>query len=120
MGLITGGASGIGECTAKIFAQHGAKVIIADVQDSLGHSVRESIGPSDCTFVHYDVTDESQIKNAVHKAVATYGKVDIMFNNAGIAGQFKPRIIDNEVFFWHKACRASHDSCADGLHNFNC
>ncbi|KAB2636843.1 cyclin-D3-2 [Pyrus ussuriensis x Pyrus communis] len=114
--------------------QHGAEVIITDVQDNLGHSVRESIGPSDCTFVHYDVTDEAQIKNAVHKAVAAYGKLDIMFNNAGIAGQFKPRIIDNEkldfepvlstnitgVFLWQKACRASHDSCADGLHNFNC
>ncbi|CAB4317460.1 unnamed protein product [Prunus armeniaca] len=94
--LITGGASGIGECTAKIFAQHGAKIVIADVQDDLGHSVRESIGPTDCTFVHCDVTDEAQIKNAVHKAVATYGKLDIMFNNAGIVDDNKARIIDNE------------------------
>ncbi|ONH95978.1 hypothetical protein PRUPE_7G099500 [Prunus persica] len=94
--LITGGASGIGECTAKIFAQHGAKIVIADVQDDLGHSVRESMGPTDCTFVHCDVTDEAQIKNAVHKAVATYGKLDIMFNNAGIVDDNKARIIDNE------------------------
>ncbi|KAK9921399.1 hypothetical protein M0R45_029910 [Rubus argutus] len=93
--LITGGASGIGECTAKTFVNHGAKVIIADVQDDLAHSVVESIGPANCTFIHCDVTDEDQIKNAVEKAIATYGKLDIMFNNAGIADENKARIIDN-------------------------
>ncbi|GLT94756.1 hypothetical protein SLE2022_124820 [Rubroshorea leprosula] len=94
--LITGGASGIGECTARLFAHHGAKVVVADIQDQLGHSVCESIGQSNSTYVHCDVTDESQIKNSVDKAVATYGKLDIMFNNAGIADENKPRIIDNE------------------------
>ncbi|PRQ44060.1 putative secoisolariciresinol dehydrogenase [Rosa chinensis] len=93
--LITGGASGIGECTAKTFVNHGAKVVIADVQDELAHSVVESIGSENCTFVHCDVRDEDQIKNAVEKAVATYGKLDIMFNNAGIADENKARIIDN-------------------------
>lgn len=95
MALITGGASGIGECTAKTFVNHGAKVIIADVQDDLANSVVESIGPANCTFIHCDVTDEDQIKNAVEKAIATYGKLDIMFNNAGIADENKARIIDN-------------------------
>ncbi|KAA8516779.1 hypothetical protein F0562_017111 [Nyssa sinensis] len=94
--LITGGASGIGECTAKLFTQHGAKVVIADIQDELGHSVREALGPSNCTYTHCDVTDEDQIKNAVDKTVETYGKLDIMFNNAGIGGDNNSRIIDNE------------------------
>jgi NAD(P)-dependent dehydrogenase (short-subunit alcohol dehydrogenase family) len=94
--LITGGASGIGECTAKVFAHHGAKVVIADIQDDLGHSAIEALGPSNSLYVHCDVTDESHIKNAVEKAVATYGKLDIMFNNAGIADENKARIIDNE------------------------
>ncbi|GLU14306.1 hypothetical protein SLE2022_308830 [Rubroshorea leprosula] len=66
--LITGGASGIGECTARVFAHHGAKVVIADIQDELSHSVCESIGPSSCTYVHCDVTDESQMKNAIDKS----------------------------------------------------
>jgi NAD(P)-dependent dehydrogenase (short-subunit alcohol dehydrogenase family) len=92
--LITGGASGIGECTARVFAHHGAKVVIADIQDELGRSVCESIGPN-CIYVHCDVTDESQVKNAVDKATATHGKLDIMFNNAGIADENKQRIIDN-------------------------
>ncbi|BAT85903.1 hypothetical protein VIGAN_04350200 [Vigna angularis var. angularis] len=94
--LITGGASGIGKRTAEVFAQHGAKVVIADIQDELGHSVAESIGSSICSYVHCDVTDENQVKNAVHTAVETYGKLDIMFNNAGIVDPNKHRIIDND------------------------
>ncbi|KAL4296366.1 hypothetical protein GQ457_12G012020 [Hibiscus cannabinus] len=94
--LITGGASGIGQCTAKVFAHHGAKVVIADIQDDLGHSVCEDIGPSNCSYVHCNVTDEDHVKNAVDKAVSTHGKLDIMFNNAGIVDPNKARIIDNE------------------------
>ncbi|XP_022743506.1 secoisolariciresinol dehydrogenase-like [Durio zibethinus] len=94
--LITGGASGIGQCTAKVFASHGAKIVIADIQDEFGHSICETIGPSKCSYVHCNVTDENQIKNAVDKAVATHGKLDIMFNNAGIVDPNKARIIDCE------------------------
>ncbi|XP_051150590.1 secoisolariciresinol dehydrogenase-like [Andrographis paniculata] len=94
--LITGGASGIGECTAKLFAKHGAKVVIADIQDDLANSVIETIGPSNSTFVHCDVTDEEHIKNAVDTAISKYGKLDIMFNNAGIADAAKPQIMDNQ------------------------
>ncbi|MED6192163.1 hypothetical protein PIB30_007695 [Stylosanthes scabra] len=94
--LITGGASGIGKRTAEIFADHGAKVVIADIQDELGHALVNSIGPSISTYVHCDVTDEDQVKRAVNTAVESYGKLDIMFNNAGIADPNKPRIIDND------------------------
>ncbi|XP_018731995.2 secoisolariciresinol dehydrogenase isoform X1 [Eucalyptus grandis] len=94
--LITGGASGIGEITARVFAHHGAKVVIADVNDSLGHSVRDSLSRDNASFVHCDVTDGSQIKAAVAEAVSTYGKLDIMFNNAGITGPNETRIIDND------------------------
>ncbi|KAL0347006.1 UNVERIFIED_CONTAM: Secoisolariciresinol dehydrogenase [Sesamum calycinum] len=94
--LVTGGASGIGECTAKLFSKHGAKVAIADIQDELAHSVVDTIGHSNSTYIHCDVTNEDHVKNAVDKTVSTYGKLDIMFNNAGIADRPKPRIIDNE------------------------
>ncbi|CAI9268271.1 unnamed protein product [Lactuca saligna] len=94
--LITGAASGIGECTAKLFAEHGAKVVIADIQDQLGQAVCESIGTSNSIYVHCDVTNEEHVKNAVDTAVSTYGKLDIMFCNAGIADPNKPRIVDNE------------------------
>lgn len=94
--LITGAASGIGESTARVFAHHGAKIVVADIQDQLGHSVCESIGPSSATYFHCDVTNEAHIKTAVDKTVATYGKLDIIFNNAGIVDENKARIIDNE------------------------
>ncbi|KAI3419530.1 uncharacterized protein J3R85_013031 [Psidium guajava] len=94
--LITGGASGIGEISARVFAHHGAKVVIADINDALGHSVRDSLGQDSASYVHCDVTDEAQIKATVAEAVSVYGKLDIMFNNAGIADPNKSRIIDND------------------------
>ncbi|GFQ06767.1 secoisolariciresinol dehydrogenase [Phtheirospermum japonicum] len=80
--LITGGASGIGEATAKLFATYGAKVTIAEVQDDLGRAISKEF-PS-ITYVHCDVTNESDIKNAVDSVVSAHGRLDIMFNNAGI------------------------------------
>ncbi len=58
--VITGGASGIGEATAKEFIRNGAKVIIADVQDDLGHTVAAELGPGSA-YTRCDVTDEAQI-----------------------------------------------------------
>ncbi|KAH6802786.1 Rossmann-fold superfamily protein [Perilla frutescens var. frutescens] len=94
--LVTGGAAGIGESTAKLFSKHGAKVAIVDVQDELGDSIIKQIGPSNSTYIHCDVTNEDDVRNAVDKTVSTYGKLDIMFNNAGIADPLKLRIVDNE------------------------
>ncbi|XP_028773279.1 secoisolariciresinol dehydrogenase-like [Neltuma alba] len=101
--LITGGASGIGECTARLFSQHGAKVVIADIQHDLGHSVSKSImdsssssSSSSATYVHCDVTKEQDIENAVDTAVSKYGKLDIMLNNAGIGGVNKTNILENQ------------------------
>ncbi|KAM0055613.1 putative secoisolariciresinol dehydrogenase [Helianthus debilis subsp. tardiflorus] len=82
--LITGAASGIGECSAKLFAEHGAKIVIADIQDQLSQAVCEAIGFSNSIYVHCDVANEEDVKNAVDIAVATFGKLDIMFNNAGV------------------------------------
>ncbi|KAI7740479.1 hypothetical protein M8C21_016113 [Ambrosia artemisiifolia] len=94
--LITGAASGVGECTAKLFAEHGAKIVVADVQDQLGQSVCDVIGSSNSKYVHCDVTNEEDVKNAVDTTVSAYGKLDIMFCNAGIADPNKARIMDVE------------------------
>ncbi|KDP34634.1 hypothetical protein JCGZ_11952 [Jatropha curcas] len=96
--LITGAASGIGECTARLFSKHGAQVVIADIQDELGHSLCKEIDRDGkyCSFVHCDVTKEEDVENALNSAVSKYGKLDIMFNNAGIIGVAKPNILDNE------------------------
>ncbi|KAM0053178.1 putative secoisolariciresinol dehydrogenase [Helianthus debilis subsp. tardiflorus] len=94
--LITGAAGGLGECAAKLFAEHGAKIILADIHGDLGQVVCETIGLSNSRYVHCDVSKEEDVKNAVDTAVATYGKLDIMFNNAGTIDPFKASIIDNE------------------------
>lgn len=83
--IVTGGASGIGEATARVFANEGTRVVvIADIQDELGNQVAASIGSQRCTYIHCDVADEDQVKNLVQSTVDTYGQVDIMFSNAGI------------------------------------
>ncbi|CAI9097648.1 OLC1v1034122C1 [Oldenlandia corymbosa var. corymbosa] len=102
--IITGGASGFGESTARLFLQNGAKVIIADVQDKLGQSLcqelKHSTGNQDVTYVHCDVTSDSDVKNLVDVAMSEYGKLDIMYNNAGIPGNLDFTIsdADNENF----------------------
>ncbi|XP_057956579.1 borneol dehydrogenase, mitochondrial-like [Malania oleifera] len=94
--LITGGARGIGEATARLFTKHGARVVIADVEDDLARSVCRDLPPDSSTFVHCDVTDETQVENAVNSAVSSYGTLDIMFNNAGVTGTAKPSILDGD------------------------
>ncbi|KAK8940609.1 Momilactone A synthase [Platanthera zijinensis] len=93
--VITGGASGIGACTARHFCQRGAYVVVADVQDELGRSVCAELGPA-ASYIHCEVTDEGDVRGAVDHAVNKFGKLDIMFNNAGITGSFKQNIVDNE------------------------
>ncbi|XP_010917564.1 momilactone A synthase isoform X2 [Elaeis guineensis] len=94
--LITGGASGIGEATAKLFTRHGARVMIADVQDDKGRALCESLGSSVASYVHCDMTDESHVRDAVDAAVSRHGKLDIMFNNAGIIGSPCMQILKSE------------------------
>ncbi|OVA18558.1 Short-chain dehydrogenase/reductase SDR [Macleaya cordata] len=83
--IITGGASGIGEATARLFAHHCPRmIVIADIQDQKGQDVATSIGPHICSYVHCDVTDELQVKSMVDWTVKNYGQLDVMFSNAGI------------------------------------
>nr|GLL43131.1 short-chain alcohol dehydrogenase [Ipomoea trifida] len=92
--IITGAANGIGATTARLFAQHGCKVIIADIDDKNGHSVAEEIGPEYALFIHCDVRIESHVQNAVDTTVSRYGKLDIMFSNAGVAGSRDTSILE--------------------------
>eukprot|EP00249_Psilotum_nudum_P005002 c18496_g1_i1 orf=29-808(-) len=81
--IITGAASGIGAKTAELFVANGAKVVIADIQDEKGAELACSLGDN-ADYVHCDVTQEEDISAAVDFAVSKYGKLDIMFNNAGV------------------------------------
>jgi NAD(P)-dependent dehydrogenase (short-subunit alcohol dehydrogenase family) len=83
--VITGGASGIGEATARRFVAEGARVIVADIQTTAGQAVADSLGDA-ARFIQCDVTNENDVAAAVDLAVSTWGKLDVMFNNAGIIG----------------------------------
>jgi NAD(P)-dependent dehydrogenase (short-subunit alcohol dehydrogenase family) len=86
--IVTGGASGLGEATAKLFAQEGAKVVIADVHDVRGAKVVADIREygGEAAYVHTDVSKSDQVRNLVATAEKMYGKLNIMVANAGILG----------------------------------
>jgi len=82
--IVTGGKTGIGYATAARFAAEGAKVIVADIQDA-NHEVLalRKIG-ADVHFIHVDITVEWHVAKLVEQALAAYGRVDVLVNNAGI------------------------------------
>ncbi len=90
--IVTGGAAGIGRATALLFAQEGAKVMVADVDEEKGREVTTEIGRTGGTaiFVKVDVSQPSQVEAMVREAVETYGRLDVLFNNAGIEGAMAP------------------------------
>ncbi|XP_024031972.1 (-)-isopiperitenol/(-)-carveol dehydrogenase, mitochondrial [Morus notabilis] len=93
--IVTGGASGIGEASARSFAAHGARaVVIADVQDEKGQNVAVSIGPERCSYVHCDITDEEQVKTLVESTVRKCGRLDVMFSNAGVPSASDQTVLD--------------------------
>ncbi|OMO68469.1 Short-chain dehydrogenase/reductase SDR [Corchorus olitorius] len=90
--IITGGASGIGVSTARVFHGNGAKVVIADIQDK-GKALAEELGPN-ASFIHCDVSNENDIRNLVDSTTSKHGKLDIMYNNAGVLGSTITSILD--------------------------
>lgn len=88
--LITGAASerGIGRATAEIFAKQGAKVIIVDLDQSQSEKAAQALGEGHLGLAA-NVADEAQVQVAVEQALAKYGKIDILINNAGITQPVK-------------------------------
>ena len=100
--LVSGGASGIGAAHARIFAAEGAKVVVGDIQDEMGKGVADGVNKSggEATFVRLDVSKEEDWANAVKTAVARFGKLTTLINNAGI---YWPQGIEAETMEkWNK------------------
>ncbi len=83
--VITGGASGFGEAGGRLFVIEGASLVIADINDERGKSLADELGTA-ASYIHANVTQEAEVKAAVDHAVDKFGRLDIMFNNAGIIG----------------------------------
>lgn len=96
--VITGAASGMGLATAERFVAEGAKVVIADFNADAGRAAAEALGPS-ARFTRCDVSVEDDVAAAVALATDAFGRLDVMFNNAGIGGAFGP-ITEIEVDHW--------------------
>ena len=86
--LISGGARGMGAAEARMFASEGASVVIGDVLEDEGRRVAAEIGEAggQALFVALDVTSESQWRDAIDAAVSSFGRLDVLVNNAGIGG----------------------------------
>lgn len=89
--VITGGISGIGKASAELFAEEGAKLVLVDLDESKGQEVVSELEGKgyEAIFVQADVTSEEDAKNVFAKTIEKFGRVDVLFNNAGI-GASKP------------------------------
>ncbi|OXM85589.1 SDR family NAD(P)-dependent oxidoreductase [Paenibacillus rigui] len=97
--IVTGGASGIGEATVRLFAEEGARVVIADFSDR-GQEVSDQLNKAgfDTLFVKTDVTQEDQVIRMVTETVKKYGKLDILFANAGIAKDAPADVLSSDAW----------------------
>jgi NAD(P)-dependent dehydrogenase (short-subunit alcohol dehydrogenase family) len=100
--IITGAGMGIGAETARVFAREGAKVIIADINPEAGESVAGEIREAggEAIFVRTDVTSEESVKQVVEATFSRHGRLDVMFNNAGI--NFSKPTCDVTVEEWDR------------------
>jgi NAD(P)-dependent dehydrogenase (short-subunit alcohol dehydrogenase family) len=99
--LVTGGGSGIGRATCLRFAEEGASVVVAEIDEKRGQSVADEIRGSGkkAIFVRTDVADESSVRDAVSRTAAEYGRIDVLVNSAAA---FVLKGIDATVEEWRK------------------
>lgn len=106
--MITGGASGIGAASARLFAEHGAAVAIADINDNLGPRVVEEIEAAggSAMYVHLDTASEDEWREAMAAVAERFSRLDIMLNSAGVSGRLPdgsaaPRVGEANLENWN-------------------
>ncbi|XP_072984537.1 sex determination protein tasselseed-2 [Typha latifolia] len=87
--IVTGGARGIGEAVVRLFLRHGAKVMIADIDDAAGDSLADTLGPH-ASFIHCDVSQEPDIEHLMCRTLARHSRLDILVSNAAVLGRQTP------------------------------
>ena len=102
--LISGGAKGMGEIEARMFAEEGASLVIADILDDRGKNLASEISEisssGECVYVHLDVRNMSEWNTAVETAIRTFGKLDILVNNAGVTSRMM--LLDTPEEDWER------------------
>jgi len=113
--IVTGSAGGIGKGIAEALAGEGAQVVIADIQEDKGKETAENIKSrgGNALFMRLDVADEGSWSAAVEYAVKSFGKLDVLVNNAGIA--FSRLILDMTLQEWRKIMAVNLDSVFLGI-----
>ena len=102
--IITGAGSGMGRVAAQRFAAEGAKIVVAEFDEGAGNQTVESVleAGGDATFVRTDISSEADAKAMVDHAVARYGRVDVLYNNAAIMPEPDHSVIDTDVATWDR------------------
>ena len=100
--IITGAGGGMGRTAALMFAGQGARVVVAEFGEAAGvETVRQvEAAGGRATFVKVDVSDETEARAMVDHAVATYGRLDVLYNNAGIMPEADHSVTDTDVAVW--------------------
>jgi len=99
--VVTGGASGIGRATAELFVAEGARVVVADVDGARGEAVAAALGTA-AAFKRTDVADAGDVQALVDFAVAAFGGLHVMVNNAGVSGAMTARFLDDDLADFHR------------------
>jgi NAD(P)-dependent dehydrogenase (short-subunit alcohol dehydrogenase family) len=100
--IINGAGGGMGRVAARMFAAEGARVVVAEYGEAAGHETVEQIRAAggQASFVKVDVSNEADARAMVDHAVATYGRVDALYNNAGVMPEADHSVTDTSVEVW--------------------
>ena len=114
--FITGAGSGIARAAARLFAQEGAKVVIAELKPELGRASEQGVREvgGEATFVETDVTKEASVKQAIQETVERYGGLNVLYNCAGGSVVQDTRVTDVDMWVWE------HTQSLDLLGTFLC
>jgi len=115
--VVTGGAGGIGKASAQLLSMQGARLIVGDIDKTRGEAVAQEIRGAgrEAQFHSVDVSDYSSVRELVQFALDTYGKLNIMFNNAGIFGDGTQNLIDLPIEAYHQTVSINQDGVFYGI-----